>query len=289
MDLGVCVRDLPAAELARLGHEAEALGYTDVFVPDIRGADPDPEAGPLGGRDAFVSLAAMFQETTTIYGAVGVAAVLFHDPVALALAASTLNEQSDGRFSLGIGISHAEAAARAGVPFPDSPLTTMRSWLDDLGRRSRHGMAFGGEWPILVGALGPRMIELGASRADGVVLNWLTPAGAAEAVGQVKKAAAEAGANGRTVLYVRVMPAEGARADAVNYDAMANYHKHFAAQGLTGPDEIVAATCLDPADPGRAREQMARYAEAGVDLVCLYPHGWSPAERIDVLTTLAPG
>lgn len=289
MDLGVCVRDLPAAELCRLAQEAEGLGYTDLFVPDIRGADPDPDGPPLTGRDAFASLGAVFASTTTLFGAVGVAAVIFHQPTALALAASTLNELSDGRFTLGVGVSHAEAAAQAGVEFPSSPMATMRSWVSDLGGRSRHGMGFGGDWPILVGALGPKMVELGAAAADGVVLNWLGVDETAGTVEAVRTAAAPSGRGGRTVLYVRVMPDDLALADAVNYDAMANYHNHFVGQGLTSPEEIVAATCLPASDVGKAREQLDAYAEAGLDLACLYPHGWSEADRSRILTELAPG
>ena len=288
MDLGVCVRDVPAPELRRLGQEAESLGYTDLFVPDIRGADPDPDGPPLTGRDAFVSLGAMFASTTSIFGAVGVAAVIFHQPTALALAASTLNEVSDGRFTLGVGVSHAEAAARAGVAFPASPLATMESWVADLGARSRHGMGFGGDWPILVGALGPRMVDLGARNADGVVLNWLTVEETAKTVTASKEAAAINNRDGRTVLYIRVMPDELAMTDAINYDAMANYHRHFVNQGLSSPGEIVAATCLPATDLGRARHQLERYAEAGLDLACLYPHGWDEADRLRILTELAP-
>ncbi len=288
VNLGVCVRDLSAAELCRLGAEIESLGYTDLFIPDIRGASPGLDGPPLSGRDAFVSLGAMFASTSTLLGAVGVAAVIFHQPPALALAASTLNEVSDGRFTLGVGISHAESARNAGVEFPASPMAEMERWVDELGTRSQHGMAFGGGWPILVGALRPRMVQLGAARADGVVLNWLTPDEAATTVTAVRDAAAETGRGGRSVLYVRLMPDELARLDAVNYDQLANYHRHFVAQGLTTPDEIVAGTCLPASDLGRAREQLARYADSGLDLVCLYPHGWDEADRSRLLTELAP-
>src|SRR5918998_507896 len=111
MELGICVRDLPAAEVARLGRFAEAHGYSHVFVPDVRGGMADP-AGQLSGRDAFVSLGALFEATSSVRGAVGVAAVPFHQPGPLALAAATLAEQSDGRFLLGVGVSHRESTER---------------------------------------------------------------------------------------------------------------------------------------------------------------------------------
>jgi hypothetical protein len=74
-----------------------------------------------------------------------------------------------------------------------------------------------------------------------------------------------------------------ARSDAVNYDALANYHQHFVGQGLHGPEAMVAGTCLPADDPVGARERLAAYAEAGVDVVCVYPHGFEESERERVL------
>jgi alkanesulfonate monooxygenase SsuD/methylene tetrahydromethanopterin reductase-like flavin-dependent oxidoreductase (luciferase family) len=286
MQLGICVRDRPAAEVARLGRLAEDHGYSHVFVPDVRGAVPDA-SGRSSGRDAFVSLAALFGETRSVLGAVGVAAVPFHQPGPLALTAATLQELSGGRFVLGVGISHRESVSAHGLRFPASPLVAMRDWVEQLTARSGSGLAFGGGFPILVGALGPRMVELGASAADGVVLNWLTPEHAARTVKAVREAAATAGRPGTTVLYVRLSPPDVLRADAVGYDALANYHQHFVGQALDGPDDIVAGTCLPADDLGRARDRLQAYAEAGIDVLCLYPHGLAEADRARALETLA--
>jgi alkanesulfonate monooxygenase SsuD/methylene tetrahydromethanopterin reductase-like flavin-dependent oxidoreductase (luciferase family) len=282
MKLGVCVRDLPAAEVARLGRFAEDHGVDAIYVPDLR-ANPAPGAA-LTGRDAFVSLAAMFEATTTVTGAVGVAAVIAHEPHALARLAGTLTEQSGGRFVLGVGVSHAEAAAPG--TYPASPLAEMRRWLTELRRYSTGGgLAFGGGFPIYLGALGPRMVALGAAEADGLVLNWLTPEHAATTVANVQ-AAAPADRRPATVLYVRVSPRSAALTDAVNYDRLDNYHRHLQAQGLTTPEAIVDGTCLPPDDPGLARDRLAAYAEAGIDVVCLYPHGFDATEREQVLARL---
>ncbi len=162
------MRDVPASELARLGREMEGLGYRDLFVPDVRGAAQDSPV--LSGRDAFTSLGAVFEATTTLRATVGVAAIIFHRLSALALTASTLNEQSGGRFTLGVGISHAEAARQAGVEFPTSPLATMTSWVAELRQRSSSGMAFGGGWPLLVGSAGAQ-----DDRARGRAGRWCGP------------------------------------------------------------------------------------------------------------------
>lgn len=279
MDLGICVRDLPAAEAARLGRFAEGHGFGHVFVPDVRGA-------AVTARDAFCALAALFEATTTVRGGVGVAAVIFHEPTSLARLAGTLAEQSGGRFILGMGVSHREAAAGSGARYPSSPLGEMRRWAEHMGRASAgDGLPFGTGFPILIGALGPKMLALGARDADGVVLNWLTPDHARTTVQQVRDAA-PAGASPLTVLYVRISPPEAALTDARNYDALANYHQHFVAQGLTTPEEIVAGACVPADDPVAVRDRLAAYADAGVDVVCLYPHGFGEADRERVLSAV---
>jgi len=278
MDLGICVRDRPAAEVARLGRFAESEGFGEIWVPDLRGGGP-------GGRDAFISLGALFEATTTVRAGVGVAAVIFHDEAGLARAAGTLSEQSAGRFSLGIGVSHREAAGTL-AQYPGSPLAEIRRWLAALEQRSHGGgLAFGRGFPVLVGALGPKMVALGAAASDGLVLNWLTPEHAATTVAQAR-AAAGPGRSPRTVLYVRISPRAAAHADAVGYDSLANYHHHFVAQGLTTPEAIVTGTCLPADDPTAVRDRLAAYAEAGIDVLCLYPHGFEEADRARVLASI---
>jgi alkanesulfonate monooxygenase SsuD/methylene tetrahydromethanopterin reductase-like flavin-dependent oxidoreductase (luciferase family) len=282
MELGVCVRDRPVAELARLGRSAESLGFRHLFVPDVRARTQTISSG----RDAFVSLAAVFEATTELRAAVGVAAVVFHEPDALARVAGSLNEQSGGRFTLGIGVSHREAA---GAAYPRSPLAEMRRWAGEMRRYSRGGdLMFGAGFPVLVGALGPKMGALGATDADGVVLNWLTPAHARDTVERVQSSGSSDSAP-TTVLYVRMSPPAAAHTDAVNYDSLDNYHRHFLAQGLTDPDAIVAGTCLPPHDIGAARERIAEYADAGVDILCVYLHGFDEAERESLMTALTSG
>jgi alkanesulfonate monooxygenase SsuD/methylene tetrahydromethanopterin reductase-like flavin-dependent oxidoreductase (luciferase family) len=272
VELGVCVRDRPVDEVARLGRFAEARGYRHLFVPDLRARS----TSIVSGRDAFVSLAAAFAVTTELRGGVGVAAVVFHEPDALARTAGSLNEQSGGRFALGIGVSHREAA---GAAYPASPLAEMRRWAAEMRRYSRGGdLAFGAGFPVLIGALGPRMVSLGAKEADGVVLNWLTPAHARDTVERVRTEA-RPGTAPTTVLYVRMSPPEAAHADAVNYDALDNYHRHFVSQGLHDADAIVAGACLPSHDGAAARDRIAEYADAGIDVLCVYPHGFDEADR----------
>jgi alkanesulfonate monooxygenase SsuD/methylene tetrahydromethanopterin reductase-like flavin-dependent oxidoreductase (luciferase family) len=279
MELAICVRGLPAADVAGGGRFAEDHGFAEVFVPDgARGAVVDDE-GRLLGRDAFVSFAAMFAATTTVRGALGVAATPMHHRLVLPLLAATLQELSDGRFSLGLGVSHPEQTARFGVEYPEHPVESMRAWLRDLRGRSRGGVAYGGGWPVLVAALGPRMVELGAAEADGLVLNWLTPGSTRDAVERIRAVASAAGNQPRVALYLRLMSRDAARADAGRYDAMGNYHRNFVAQGITTVDDIVAQTTLARDDLGAARARLDEYRDAGLDTACIYPLAFDADDR----------
>jgi alkanesulfonate monooxygenase SsuD/methylene tetrahydromethanopterin reductase-like flavin-dependent oxidoreductase (luciferase family) len=278
MDLAICARNLPADRLAELGRFAGDHGYAEVFVPDGATSGRTDTEGRLVGRDAVASFAAMFATTTRTRGVLGVAATPMHRPLVLPSVASTLFELSGGRFSLGLGVSHPEQTSRFGVSFPANPVDYMRTWVREMKARSASGMAYGGGWKVLIAAMGPRMIELGASEADGLILNWLTPGAAREAVRLAKEAAAD-GAAVRVVLYVRVMTADAARADAVAYDALVNYHRNFSAQGLETPDDVVAGTTLPVADLGAARDRLEEYEAAGLDTVCLYPSSFDANDR----------
>lgn len=277
------MRDLPVDHVVRLGRFGEDHGYNSIYLPETGNHTP---SGGLGGRSPYISLAAMFAATSTIGGAVGVAAAPFRSLPHLALSAATLNEQSEGRFTLGIGVSHREAASRLGIPFPTSPLRWMDIAVDELMGQSRFGMAFGSGFKVVVGALGPKMVELGAAKSDGVVLNWLTPEHGAQTISVANEAGKATGRKPLTVLYVRLSTNEALRTDAVNYDAISNYHNHFTRQGLHSPEDIVAGTCLDSGDLPRAREQLDKYAEAGLDLVCIYPHGLDATEYEPALAAL---
>ena len=283
MELGICMRDLPVTQVVQLGKFAEDHGYSSIYLPETGNRTPN---GGLAGRSPWISLAAMFAETEHVGGAVGVAAAPFRSLPHLALSAATLQEQSEGRFSLGIGVSHREAADRLGVPFPTSPLRWTEIACDELMGQARFGLTFGQSFPVLVGALGPKMVELGASRSDGLVLNWLTPQHARETIDLARNAGQANGRTPYTVLYVRLSPYEALHTDAVNYDAMANYHHHFVRQGLMTPEDVVAGTCLRSDDLGHAKEQLNAWAEAGIDLVCAYPHGLEQAEYETALAAL---
>jgi len=99
---------------------------------------------------------------------------------------------------------------------------------------------------IVVGALGPRMRRLAAERADGVLLNWLTPKAARDAAAELHGAAAAgaahaaAAARPRAVLYVRTIAEAGARSalqrEVERYESVPAYVANFERLGIRPAD-----------------------------------------------------
>ena len=81
--------------------------------------------------------------------------------------ANTLAEQTGGRFVLGLGVSHGPmVAGLRGLDY-SKPLTKMRDYLAAMETQPYRGIAPEDEPLVLLAALGPKMLELSASAADG--------------------------------------------------------------------------------------------------------------------------
>lgn len=156
---------------------AERLGYDTVGLPQI------------AARDAMTSLAAIAPKTSRIRLGTGIVPIWTRSPISLAQEASVLQEITDGRFILGIGVGHRILIESwHGTDF-HKPLEAMRDYItilrsalrtggaDHQGSVFRSSFSFMGyqpsDVPILIAALGPKMAQLAGELADGVIL-WLS-------------------------------------------------------------------------------------------------------------------
>lgn len=157
---------------------AERLGFDACGFPHI------------AGRDAMATLAAIGPKTERIRLATGIVPIYTRTPVTMAQEAGLVNEALGGRFMLGIGTGHKDLVESwHGTPFT-KPVEAMRDYLTIVraairdsqvayaGERFSASFGFMGFQPqpdmkILVGALGPKMVQLAGEMADGVVL-WLS-------------------------------------------------------------------------------------------------------------------
>ena len=214
----------------------------------------------------------------------GIAASTVRAARSTGVLAATLNEDSGGRFVLGVGVSHKGVIEALGLPFPSSPLTQLTGYVRELKTLSAQGLTFGSGFPVVVGALGPKMVSLAAREADGVVLNWLTPQTAGDICSKVIADRPDSPAS--TVLFVRTGPEENLRLDASTYrDNLPNYRNHFQAQGLQSIDEVTRGTCM-PMDPSAISDRINEYFEHGVAIPCIYPTGMSVEQIVTLLDKL---
>lgn len=195
------IGDLEARVLA-----AEDLGYDAAGFPHI------------AGRDALTTLAVIGPKTRRIRLATGIVPIFTRTPVTMAQEAGVVAEACGGRFMLGVGTGHAPLIESwHGTDF-DHPLTAMRDYLTILcelfanasvahsGDKYRAHFGFLGfkppSVPVLVGALGPKMVQLAGEMADGIVLFLSNPQHIRETV--MPNLAVGAARAGRDVSHLEV-------------------------------------------------------------------------------------
>lgn len=114
--------DTPYTELRDYWREAERLGYDWASIGDHLMPNP-----VFGARDtdpwheAWTTIAALAEATSTIHIGTLVSAVGFRHPAILAKMAATLDAISGGRLEVGLGAGYLESEYRMyGLPFPSA-------------------------------------------------------------------------------------------------------------------------------------------------------------------------
>jgi len=146
---------LTAADAGAAMRDYERLGYPAVWMPES-----------VGSKDVFAHAALLLGGSERAIVAPGIASIYARDPMAMASGAKALAEAYPGRFVLGIGVSHAPSVATRGGSY-GKPVETMTAYLDGMAAASYAGPEPDEPVPLVLAALGPRMLELAAARADG--------------------------------------------------------------------------------------------------------------------------
>ncbi|HEX4252997.1 MAG TPA: LLM class F420-dependent oxidoreductase [Pseudonocardia sp.] len=105
-------------DLLRVARSAEDAGYDAFFRSDhyLKMGDVSGEPGPT---DAWITLAGLARDTSTIRLGTLVTAGTFRLPGPLAIAVAQVDQMSGGRVELGLGSGwYAEEHAAYGIPFP---------------------------------------------------------------------------------------------------------------------------------------------------------------------------
>jgi probable F420-dependent oxidoreductase len=146
---------LTAADAGSAARSMEGMGYPLIWIPES-----------LGSKELFSHAAILLSATERVAIASGIANIHARDPMAMANGARALGEAYRGRFVLGVGVSHAPSVATRGGNY-GRPVETMRAYLDAMDAAQFAGPEPDPPVPLILAALGPRMLELAAERADG--------------------------------------------------------------------------------------------------------------------------
>jgi len=139
--------------------EAERLGFAGIACPSLGGA---------------VGLcASLAHVTSTIRFWTSIQPIYLQHAAELAASASHIAEVSDGRFSIGIGVSHGPVHHRLGVT-PGKPLADIEAYVQVMRTSAGEGLP-----PVILATLRDKMLDLALRIADGAV--WANAARSAMA------------------------------------------------------------------------------------------------------------
>ncbi|MDG4668524.1 LLM class F420-dependent oxidoreductase [Mycobacterium sp. 236(2023)] len=274
------------------GVAAEVAGFSSFWFPQVPGY-----------LDAMTAIALLGASTTSIELGTAVVPIQTRHPLILAQQALTTNAACGGRFALGLGLSHDWIInGQLGLPY-ERPVSTLRHHLDVLGA------AFAGPGqvnvdnddfrvhspidvtdtapPVLLAALGPKMLRIAGERADGTLLWMADERAVGEHVAPRITAAAQAAGrpSPRVVAGVPVaLCAPGDVDDARTHASEVLGHAHFSPNYVAllehGDAEDVGDT-MAAGDESAVLRRLQAYRDAGVtDLAArIIPLGKDAAEK----------
>lgn len=261
---------------------ADQLGYDAAYTTHI------------AGRDSLTVLMAYAAASERIKLGTGVVPIFSRTPATMAQTAATIDEYSNGRMVLGLGVSHRVTVENWHGQKITKPVSQMREYVAGV-RAILAGseppdseffptkFAFMGyqaraELPIYVAALSPNMLRLAGEAADGAMLWLCCPAYIESTVIPALKEGVEA--SGRSFDDFDVVAAvpvaltddpEAARAtlrqDLIPYASLPFYRAMLEASGfadeLAAFDEGMAAGDLERAKAGLSDRMLDQLAGIG--------------------------
>lgn len=272
----------PTAAAQESAAELDDLGYGALWIPEAVGRDP------------FVAAANLLAATKRIVLATGIANIYARDPMTMAASQKTLAEAYPGRFMLGLGVSHAHLVANLRKHDYSKPYSYMKDYLASMTEALFMAVGPDEDPPIVLAALGPKMLALSAEAANGAH-PYFAPvehtAAAREAMGPDALLAPEQ----MVVLESDAEKARGiARKGMAVYLRAPNYCNNLMRMGFAeeelqdgGSDRLVDAI-VGWGDVDAIVARVAEQRAAGADHVCVQVLTADPAPPVEQWRELAP-
>mgnify|MGYP003320595415 FL=1 len=248
----------------------EDLGFSALWIPETVGRNP------------FVHAAWLLANTSSLIVATGIANIYHREPGVTLAAQNTLAEQSDNRFLLGLGVSHKPLVEGLRGLTYGPPVATMRDYLAKMAVSPYAGPPPKERPSTVIAALGPKMLELASTNADGAHPYFTSPSHtkmAREAMGPDSLLCVEQ----KVVFETDPIQARSiARKSAQTYQRLPNYRNNWLRMGLDeadidgdGSDAFIDAT-FAWGDIDAIKNRVQEHYDAGASHVCVqpvHPHG----------------
>ena len=270
MELGIFGSSRNIDDLKKQVQVANNLGYSTFWTPQIF------------NLDALTALAVIAESVEGIRLGTSVIPTYPRHPMMLAQQALTVNQVSNGRLDLGIGLSHKPVVEGMwGISF-DAPVGHMSDYLQILMALLHDGaISYGGKHltsrggidvpadapPVLVAALGPQMLKLVGRVADGTV-TWMTgPETIRNHISPVINAAAEEAERPVPQVIAAVpvcitsdpdMAEEYAKRDFGFYGDLPSYRAMLEREGLANSWDIALSGSFE-----EVAEGLQKYSDSG--------------------------
>jgi probable F420-dependent oxidoreductase len=252
----------PASKVREAGAELEELGYGAIWFSEGL------------GREAFTQAALLLAETSQIIVATGIANIYGRDAFTMVAGQRTLSEAYQSRFLLGLGVSHVPLVEQLRGHRYEKPVAKMTAYLDAMDDAKYESVAPASTTRVIA-ALGPKMLQLAAKRADGAHPYNVPPehtAAARQLLGMGPLLCPEQA----VVLETNPTKArEIARNFLKLYLTLPNYTNNFLRLGFSeddckngGSDRLVDAI-VAWGDLDAIRNRIRDHQSAGADHVCL--------------------
>jgi len=259
-------------EIVAFAQRVEAMGFATLWMAHIFGLDAIATQGLVG------------RETRRIELGTAVVPTYPRHPLIMAQEARTAGVFSEGRFTLGVGLSHKIVIEDVfGYSFA-RPARHMREYLEVLapalrGEVVRHrgeqyqvtgqiDLPGAPEVPLLVAALGEKMLQIAGEHADGTITWMCGPRTIESHIAAILGAAAR-GAGRRAPRVVAGCPVvltsnpdearEMIGKGLEIYGTLPSYRAMLDREGAAGPADIAVV-----GDEANLRTQLNRYRDAGV-------------------------
>lgn len=254
---------LDGAGLSALVQGAEALGCSHLWYPESTGYESLSLAGHLLAGSSRIAVGS------------SIANIYARDPVTARNGRRTLADFSGERFVLGLGVSHPPLVETLRGHRYAGPVATMRRYLE--------GIAADGpplddpDRPVVIAALGPRMLELAAELCRGAIPYNVTP-------GHTERARAILGPGRWLAVEQKICLLEdagvaraAARKELARYMTLDNYRNNWLRTGFTaddmeggGSDRLMDAM-VAWGSAATVAERLRAHFDAGADQVCIQP------------------